>query len=86
MLKERVKELIDRYESGDENLTEIDVCEELEQIMDEEGDNSDLDVYLMDAIRQYVWARHECARWGGHCSDGSEEFLAEVKRLIGYEN
>lgn len=75
---------MDRYESGDENLTARDVCEELEIILDAEGDNSTMDVYLMDAIRQFVWTRHEAERYGGRCDDGGETFIHEVERIIGY--
>lgn len=84
MLKERIKELMDRYESGDENLTASDVLSELEEIMDEHGDNSETDVYLMDAIRQFVWTKHEAERYGGRCDDGGESFIHEVERIIGY--
>lgn len=84
MLKEQVTKLMDRYESGDENLTARDVCEELEIILDAEGDNSTMDVYLMDAIRQFVWTRHEAERYGGRCDDGGETFIHEVERIIGY--
>lgn len=86
MLKEKVTELMDRYESGDENLTTSDVLGELEDIMDEFGDNSDTDIYLSDAIRQFVWTKHQAERYGGRCDDGSDTFIAEVERIIGYEN
>lgn len=84
MLKEQVTKLMDRYESGDEHLTARDVCEELEIILDAEGDNSTMDVYLMDAIRQFVWTTHEAERYGGSCDDGGDDFIAEVERIICY--
>lgn len=84
MLKERVKELMDRYEYEGVGLTAVDVLDELQIILDEEGDNSDLDVYLMDAVRQFVWQRHEYERYGGRCDDGGETFIHEVERIIGY--
>ena len=75
---------MDRYESGDENLTASDVLSELEEIMDEHGDNSETDVYLMDAIRQFVWTTHEAERYGGRVPDGGDDFIREVERIIGY--
>ena len=84
MLKEQVTKLMDRYESGDEHMTARDVCEELEIILDAEGDNSTMDMYLMDAIRQFVWTKHEAERYGGRCDDGGDDFIHEVKRIIGY--
>lgn len=84
MLKEKVTKLMDRYESGEENLTASDVLSELEEIMDEHGDNSETDVYLMDAIRQFVWTKHEAERYGGRVDDGGDDFIAEVERIIGY--
>ncbi len=84
MLKEQVTKLMDRYESGDEHLTARDVCEELEIILDAEGDNSTMDMYLMDAIRQFVWTTHEAERYGGRVPDGGDDFIREVERIIGY--
>lgn len=86
MLKEKVTELMDRYESGDENLTASEVLNELESIMDEFGDNSNMDVCLMDAVRQFIWTKHEAKRSGGRCDDGGDDFIAEVERIIDYEN
>jgi len=85
MLKEQVTKLMDRYEGGDENMTAIDVLQELQIIMDENGDGSEMDVYLMDAIRQFVWAKHESERYGGRQSDGSDEFISEVERIIDFK-
>ena len=85
MLKEKVTELIDRYESGEEHLTASDVLNELEGIMDEYGDNSEMDISLMDAIRQFVWTKHVAERYGCGYS-GSDEFIREVERIIGYAN
>lgn len=87
MLKEQVTKLMDRYESGDENLTASDVLSELEEIMDNldaEDAGSIMDVYLMDAIRQFVWTSHQASRYGGRVDDGSDEFIREVERIIGY--
>ena len=87
MLKQNVLQLINRYESGDENLTIRDVLDELEGYLydlEDKDVGSDLDFGLMDAIRQYVWRLHEAERFAGRCDDGSDEFLAEVKRLVGY--
>jgi predicted RNA-binding Zn-ribbon protein involved in translation (DUF1610 family) len=86
MLKEKVTELMDRYEDGIENLTANDVLAELETIMDEYGDNSDMDVYLSDTIRQFVWTKHQAERYGGRCDDGSDEFIREVERLIDFQD
>lgn len=87
MIKERITKLIDRYEDGEENLTAGDVLAEIEQIVDEEPcQNTDMEIYLQDAIRQFVWMRHEAARYGGRCDDGSDTFISDVKRIVGYEN
>lgn len=76
---------MNRYESGEHGLTAVDVLQELEIILDEDGDNSELDVYLMDAIRQFVWQQHQAERYGGRCDDGSDEFIRDVERIIDYD-
>lgn len=86
MLKERVKELMDRYESGDEWLSAIDVCEELEEILDEESYEDDLFQHLKGAIDGYILQRHYAERGGGRIPDGGDDFIREVERIIGYEN
>lgn len=76
---------MNRYESGEENLSASDVLRELEFIMDEEGDGSTMDVYLWDAIRQFVWQKHEAERYGGRQDDCGDDFIHEVERVIGFK-
>lgn len=85
MLRERVTELIDRYESGDEWLSAGDVMEELEGIMDEEGYDEVISPKLYDAIKDFVLQRHESERGGGRIPDGSDEFIEAIEEIIEYE-
>lgn len=84
MLRERVTELIDRYESGDEWLSAGDVMDELEDIMDEEEYDEELSPKLYKAIEEYVLQRHEAERGGGRIPDGSDEFIEKVEDIIEY--
>lgn len=84
MLHERVTELIDRYESGDEWLSAGDVMDELEDIMDEEEYDEELSPELYKAIEEYVLQRHEAERGGGRIPDGSDEFIEKVEDIIEY--
>ena len=87
MLKERVKELIDRYENGEEWLSTIDVQDELEEILDEEpwGESEDLLYeYLKSEIDQYILQRHYAERGGGRIPDGGDDFIRRVEEIIGY--
>lgn len=84
MLHERVTELIDRYESGDEWLSAGDVMDELEDIMDEEEYDDELSPKLYDAIDEFVLARHHAERGGGRIPDGSDEFIEKIEEIIGY--
>lgn len=80
---------MDRYESGDEWLSAIDVQEELENILTDEpydDANLKLEMDLTGALHDYIIARHEAERGGGRIPDGSDEFIAAVERIIGYEN
>lgn len=89
MLKQNVLQLINRYESGDENLTIGDVLDEIEDILydlEDEDVNSDLDFKLSEAARKYVINKHESKRYGGRCDDGSDEFLADIKQIVGYDD
>lgn len=89
MLKDRVKELIDRYEEGEENLTPSDVQEELENILTDEpydSANLKLEMDLQDALRDYIIAQHDAERGGGRIPDGGDEFIAAVERIIGYND
>lgn len=85
MLHERVTELIDRYESGDEWLSAGDVMDELEDIMDEEEYDEELSPELYKAIEEYVLQRHEAERGGGRIPDGSDEFIEAIEEIIEYE-
>lgn len=84
MLRERVTELIDRYEGCDEWLSSVDVMEELEDIMDEEDYDDELSPKLYNAVSEYVLQRHEAERGGGRIPDGGDEFIADIKRIICY--
>ena len=81
MLKDKVNELLNRYESGDEWLSAEDVLEELEEIMDEEPYDEDLSPKLCEAINHYVLQRHEAEHGGGRIPDGSNEFIEELKQI-----
>ena len=85
MLKERVTELMDRYESGDEWLSAIDVCEELEEILDEESYEDDLFQHLKGSIDGYILQRHYAERGGGRIPDGGDDFIRDVERIIDYD-
>lgn len=85
MLKERVKDLMDRYESCEEWLSAGDVLDELEEIMDEEDYDDELSPMLQDAINNYVLQCHEAERGGGRIPDGSDEFIEKIEEIIGYE-
>lgn len=84
MLKERITELMDRYESGEEYLSEYDVQNELAEILDEEYDE-ELSPKLEDAISDFLLARYEYERYAGHVSDGSDEFIEKIEEIIDYE-
>lgn len=89
MLKDRVKELIDRYEESEENLTPSDVQEELEKILTDEpydSANLKLEMDLQDALHDYIIAQHDAERGGGRIPDGGDEFIAAVERIIGYND
>ena len=89
MLKERITELMDRYERGEENLSAYDVMDELEDALEEEPyeeENLELELALKDAIHTFILQRHDAERGGGRIPDGSDEFIAAVERIIGYEN
>lgn len=79
---------MDRYESGDEWLSAIDVCEELETILDEdESTNEDLLFqHLKSEIDNYILQRHYAERGGGRIPDGGDDFIRRVEEIIGYEN
>lgn len=87
MLKKRVKDLINRYETGEDGwLSSLDVREELEEILSEEPYEDELSAPLYDAINEYVLSAHYADRDGGRTSDGGDEFIERVKQIIGYEN
>ena len=91
MLKERVIELLNGYEHGEFEgekcwLTAGDVQEGIEEAIDEEPYDGDLNARLNDALREYAVARYESDRGGGRIPDGSDEFIDEVKRIVGYES
>ena len=85
MLKERVIDLINRYESGDDGwLTPGDVQEELEEIMDQEPYDNELSPKLSDAVNNYILQQHEADRGGGRIPDGGDEFIEEIKQASGW--
>lgn len=85
MLKERVKDLMDRYEGCEEWLSASDVMYELEEIMDEEDYDDELSPKLQDAINNFVLQCHEAERGGGRIPDCGEEFIEKIEEIIGYE-
>ena len=86
MLKKKVTKLMDRYESGDENLTATDVREKLENILDRGPYDEELTPKLQEAVNQFILDQHDCERYGGHCGDGGDEFIERIEEIIGYEN
>lgn len=86
MLKDKIIALLERYEQPNgEILTASDVCEELQEILDvyHEWEISD---YLQEAIDRFAVTQMSYNRYCGHCGDdGSEDFIAEVKRIVGYK-
>lgn len=85
MLKERVKDLMDRYEGCVEWLSAGDVLDELEEIMDEEDYDDELSPMIQNAINNFVLQRYEAERFGGRIPDGSDEFIEKIEEIIGYE-
>ena len=84
MLKDKIIALLERYEQPNgEILTASDVRAELQTILDEDYD-SDISDYLQAAIDCYAVTQMSYNRYGGG-NDGSEEFIAEIKSIIGYE-
>lgn len=77
---------MDRYEYGEENLTAMDVREELDAILDDETWEEPLSTDLSDAIFVYVNNWRDAQRYPGHCDDGSDGFIEDIERIIGYEN
>lgn len=74
-----------RYEGCEEWLSAEDVQEELEEILDDEPWEPMYDE-LNNALREYVLNQYEAGRGGGRIPDGSDEFIAKVEEIIGYEN
>lgn len=85
MLKERVKDLMGRYEWGEVYLSAYDVQDELEEIMEEEPWDDELSPKLQDAINKFILHSHEAARGGGRIPDYSDEFIKEIEEIIDYE-
>ena len=84
MLKDKIIALLERYEQPNgEILTASDVRAELQTILDEDYD-SDISDYLQAAIDCYAVTQMSYNRYGGG-NDGSEEFITEIKSIIGYE-
>lgn len=86
MLRKRITELMDRYESYEEWLSAGDVLDELEDILDEEAYDEKLSPKLYNAISEYVLAMHDAERGGGRIPDGSDEFIEAIEEIIGYED
>ena len=84
MLKERTKELLDRYESGEENLTAQDVREELDDIIDNEPWEEPLSRDLSQAVFDYTNQQRESNKYAGRVDDGSDDFIAAVELIVGY--
>lgn len=82
-----LEDLMDRYEYGDEIMTPQDVMERLEYHLDEnDGDDHHLCQMLLGIIRRYKEALQDYADWGGHCDDGSDEFIESLEALIPYDD
>lgn len=77
---------MDRYEYGEENLTTMDVREELDAIIDDEPWEEPLSTNLSDAIFVYVNNWRDAQRYPGRCDDGSDGFIEDIERIIGYKN
>ena len=86
MLKDKIIALLERYEyPNGEILTASDVRAELQTILDEDYD-CDISDYLQEAIDRFSVTQMKYNRYCGHCGDdGSEDFIAEVKRIVGYK-
>ena len=85
MLREKVIDLLNRYESGDDGwLSAYDVQEELEEILDEEDYDDELSPKLWDAIDEFVLARHHAERGGGRIPDGGDEFIEKLEEIMDY--
>ncbi len=84
MLKEKVTELMERYES-DGNMLACDVKDEIEFILDSvpyDGSEINLEIGLRQALRDYVIAQYDAERYGGRIPDGGDDFIFEVERII----
>lgn len=89
MLKQKIKEIIDRYENANEFLTASDIQEEIENVICNEpydSANEDIECGLQNALRDYIIAQRESEKYGGRIPDGSDEFIAAVEQVIGYKN
>lgn len=85
MLKERVTELLNRYEYGDEIMTADDICKELETILDEEPYEEPLSYTLYVAIDKYEIAKLYAMRYGGMFNDCEDCFIEDLESIIGFE-
>lgn len=87
MLKERVTDLINRYETGvDGWLSALDVREELEEILGDEPYDDELSSQLYDAVNEYVLNAHYADRDGGRTPDGGDDFIEKIKEIIDYQD
>lgn len=87
MLKQKIKEIIDRYEYANDFLTGRDIQEEIENVLCEEpyeSANEEIECGLQNALRDYIIAQRESEKGGGRIPDGSDEFIAAVELVIGY--
>lgn len=76
---------MERYEYDCDIITAPDILEELQEIVDDEPYTPGLTDELNKAINDYVLALHEYVRYEGHVSDGGDEFIEAVERIIGFE-
>ena len=89
MLKKGVKELLDRYEYGDEDggwLSAADVKEELEQVMDDCPYDDEVSPKLEEALRDYVLDVYAAERTGGREIPDEDKFIGAIKAAVGYED
>ena len=75
---------MNRYEYGDATMTAMDVREELDDIIDDEPWEEPLSTDLCDAINVFVMNWRDAQKYAGRADDGSDGFIEDVERIIGF--
>lgn len=84
-VKEKIRGIIDAYENCDERIsTPKDIADEVENLLSESSGSGKSFESLWSILDQYAIARNEAVRYRGNYEDG-ENFLEEIKKLVGYE-